>query len=130
LGIGVGAWLFTMIVVMPLTGAGFFATGLLVTALLTNAGYLLLFLAYTTVLILGRLLVQREPIERRQLTAERRALLAGLTGTVVALVTARFVGREGGLVGSTLPLAVAPETPTSATAVPPGPTSGAQPTLA
>src|SRR5438105_8697268 len=33
LGLGVGLWLVTMVLVMPVTGAGFFATGLLISPL-------------------------------------------------------------------------------------------------
>ena len=49
--------------------------------------------------------------------AERRALIVGMVGTVVAGATARVVGRDGGLVGSVLPLA-SPPTPLPATPAP------------
>ena len=38
LGLGVGMWLIAMAIVMPITGAGFFATGLLIAPALVNAG--------------------------------------------------------------------------------------------
>src|SRR5207245_2709671 len=43
--------------------------------------------------------------------AERRALLAGILGTLAAGGIAGYIGREGGLAGSSLPLA-APPNPT------------------
>lgn len=109
LGLGLGMWAVAMGIVMPVTGAGFFASGLLISPVLTNVGYLLMFLAYGCGLIGGRLLVSpRGPEQRATIMAERRALLAGVVGTLVAGGVARFIGREGGLVGSTLPLASAP----------------------
>lgn len=116
LGLGVGLWLLTMIVVMPVTGAGAFATGLLVAPLLTDSGYLLVFLGYATLLVAGGLILdrtRRAPPRRPMLLHERRALLAGLLGAIVAAGIATVVGRQGGLVASSLPLAVA-RTPTPA----------------
>ncbi len=113
LGLGLLLWLFAMGVVQPITGGGFFGLGLLISPLLVNAAYLLVFMAYASVLVAGRLLVHRAPGERRLLGGERRALLTGLAGSVAALGVARFVGRDGGIVTSTLPLAQArPRTPT------------------
>src|SRR5438067_8369187 len=51
--VGFACWLFTMAIVMPVTGAGLFATGLLATPVLTDAAYLLVFGAYSAVLALG-----------------------------------------------------------------------------
>jgi DMSO/TMAO reductase YedYZ molybdopterin-dependent catalytic subunit len=117
--LGLVLWLLTMALVMPLTGAGFFATGLLLSAQLVNAGYLAVFLGYSSVLILGRLFVARGPTERAQVSGERRALLEGVGGTLVALGVTRAVGRDGGGVVSTLPLALPP------TPRPPSPTPAA-----
>ncbi|MBV9581038.1 MAG: molybdopterin-dependent oxidoreductase [Chloroflexi bacterium] len=118
LGLGVGLWLLTMVVVMPVTGAGLFATGLLVAPTLTDSGYLLVFLAYATVLVLGQLVLSRVPhAEPEPISAERRALIVGLAGAAIAGGVATLVGRQGGLVASSLPLAVA-STPTPAAAVP------------
>jgi DMSO/TMAO reductase YedYZ molybdopterin-dependent catalytic subunit len=112
LGMGLALWGVAMGVVMPVTGAGFLARGLLISPLLTNAGYLLMFLGYGCVLVGGRLLLSRRGFaQRRTIMAERRALLAGLVGTVMAGGVARLVGRDGGLVVSTLPLASAPTLP-------------------
>jgi DMSO/TMAO reductase YedYZ molybdopterin-dependent catalytic subunit len=49
--------------------------------------------------------------QRAKMLAERRALLVGLIGTVLAGGLARFVGRDGGLAASTLPLAAPPTRP-------------------
>jgi DMSO/TMAO reductase YedYZ molybdopterin-dependent catalytic subunit len=119
LGLGVGLWLFAMVVVMPVTGAGFFATSLLISPLLTSVGYLTVFLSFACVLIFGRLLVSRNVEHHPALNSERRALLAGLVGTIVAGGVARLIGQGGGQVGSALPLAAAP-TPAQAP-TPPAP---------
>jgi DMSO/TMAO reductase YedYZ molybdopterin-dependent catalytic subunit len=57
LAIGVGLWLFTMVVVMPLTSAGFFATSLLEGSRSTILGYLGVGLVYAGVLTLVRVFV-------------------------------------------------------------------------
>jgi DMSO/TMAO reductase YedYZ molybdopterin-dependent catalytic subunit len=109
LGLGMGLWLITMVVVMPVTGAGLFATGLLVAPALTDSGYLLIFLAYATVLVAGGLVLDRpRRVATGQVMRERRVLLAGLFGTVAAGGIATLVGRQGGLVASSLPAAVLP----------------------
>ncbi|HEV7666818.1 MAG TPA: hypothetical protein VGQ62_25010, partial [Chloroflexota bacterium] len=59
LGLGLGLWLVAMAIVMPVTGAGFFATGLLISPLLTGAAYLLVFLGYASILASARLLSRR-----------------------------------------------------------------------
>jgi DMSO/TMAO reductase YedYZ molybdopterin-dependent catalytic subunit len=106
--LGVAMWLFAMAIVMPVTGAGFFASSLLISPLLTSAGYLVVFLGYACVLIGGRLLRGRDVRLHPKMMAERRALLAGAVGTLVAGGLASLIGKEGGLVASTLPLATAP----------------------
>jgi DMSO/TMAO reductase YedYZ molybdopterin-dependent catalytic subunit len=123
LGLGVGMWLVAMGLIMPLTGAGFFGRRLLISPLLTSAGYLLVFLAYASVLMGGRLLTHRG-VHRQPTIMERRALLVGLISTLAAGLAATFVGREGGLVASPLPLASVP-TRQPATPTPPPTTSGA-----
>ncbi|MBV9582777.1 MAG: molybdopterin-dependent oxidoreductase [Chloroflexi bacterium] len=143
LGVGCVLWLVAMVVVMPLTGAGLFARGLFTSPLLTDAAYVCVFGGYAAVLAIGTgLLTWLDPgrYEAPEETAilERRSLLAGLGGTVVALVAfelARSTAGAGGgaAVQSSLPLAAAPtQPPTSnptatlpaATAAP----SGAPPT--
>jgi len=126
--------------VQPLTGGGFFATGLVLSPLLVNAGYLLVFLAYASVLVAAHLLLlEAEPIKRGQPGEDRRALLAGLAATLGALGVARVIGRDGGIVASNLPLASPPirapaplPTPDAATAAEPtsAPRPVATPTVA
>jgi DMSO/TMAO reductase YedYZ molybdopterin-dependent catalytic subunit len=111
-------WLLTMALVMPVTGAGFFATGLLIDPLLTNLAYLLVFLAYATVLVCARVLSFRTASVQALRIEERRALLGGLIATFAALGAARIVGRNGGLVASSLPPALAPTAAPTPTAVP------------
>ena len=119
LGLGGAMWLATMAVVMPVTGAGFFAQRLLIAPLLTSSAYLLVFLGYASLLVLGRALARRGREPRPVVRAERRALVVGLVSTVVAGLTARIVGHDGGLAASALPLAVAPTTaPNTPTAAP------------
>jgi DMSO/TMAO reductase YedYZ molybdopterin-dependent catalytic subunit len=97
---------------MPVTGAGFFATALLLNPVLTDAGYLLVFLAYAAVLVAGRVLALRstEP-EGSGILYERRALLTAIIGAVLAGGISAVVGRNGGVVASSLPLAAAPTPP-------------------
>jgi DMSO/TMAO reductase YedYZ molybdopterin-dependent catalytic subunit len=107
LGLGIGLWLATMVIVMPITGAGFFATRLLISPLLTDAGYLLVFLGYSSALVAGRLGLLERP-DSKTVVVERRALLLGLIATLAAGGAAKLASRNGGLVVSTLPIAVAP----------------------
>src|SRR5205814_9699860 len=55
LAVGIGLWLAAMAAIMPITGAGFFATGLFQNPVLLNAIYLGIGLAYASVLLLVRL---------------------------------------------------------------------------
>jgi DMSO/TMAO reductase YedYZ molybdopterin-dependent catalytic subunit len=119
IALGVGLWLFTMVVVMPVTGAGFFATALLLNPVLTDAGYLLVFLGYAALLVLARVVSVRP--KPRAFAYERRALIASVGGALVAGVVASVVGRNGGAVASSLPLAAAP------TALPPTPAPQTRP---
>ena len=52
LGLGIGLWLFTMLVIMPLTSAGFFAVDLLAAKRANIGGYLAVGLVYAAVLSL------------------------------------------------------------------------------
>ena len=130
--LGIAMWLFTMAGIMPLTGAGFFANGLLVAPLLTSAAYLLVFLGYASMLIAARLVWFARGSEQQPVMADRRALIAGVIGTLVAGGVASIVGRQGGLVISTLPLAAAPTPPAAAPVqtAPPQPTTTALQTAA
>jgi DMSO/TMAO reductase YedYZ molybdopterin-dependent catalytic subunit len=115
--VGFGVWLFAMVVVMPLTGAGLFATGLLTSPLLTDAAYLFVFGSYSAVLVLGAGLSNRLAGERyaqpmHTVSLERRSLLAGLTGMVATIAgfgVARVAATaSNGALQSSLPLAAAP----------------------
>jgi DMSO/TMAO reductase YedYZ molybdopterin-dependent catalytic subunit len=108
LGVGWVLWLLTMVVVMPITGAGVFAKNLTLAPALVDAAFLFMFLAYASVLIGGRLLLRRSPVERARVGSERRALFAAVFGSVGALLLARFVGRDGSVITSNLPLALPP----------------------
>ena len=123
LGVGVTLWLLTMLVLMPVTGAGLFATALPLSPSLTDAGYLLVFLAYACVLQLATL----RPPAHEQVMQDRRALLAGLTGVVLSGGLAAFAGRDGGIASSSLPLAAPATAPARATT--PLPAAAAQPTV-
>lgn len=105
--LGIALWLLAMAVVMPITGAGFFATDLLISPVLTNAAYLLVFLAYATILIIGRNFSTHRESDG-PVMVERRALLTALIGTFAAGGVAVLAGRNGGVVASSLPVAVAP----------------------
>lgn len=123
LGLGLGLWLVAMGVVMPVTGGGLFGTGLPLSPALTNAVYGLVFLGYASVLQIGAMWARRaRPLPPRGLPAsgqpaalpfgpDRRALLASVLGAMFAYGVARFAGREGGLVASSLPLASLPSVP-------------------
>jgi DMSO/TMAO reductase YedYZ molybdopterin-dependent catalytic subunit len=135
--VGIGLWLFAMVVVMPVTGAGLFAIGLFVSPVLTDASYLFVFGGYSVVLALGTALVYRsdraapgQPHGSANL--QRRTVLGGLAGlvaTVAAYGAARAAAGSGGVVQSSLPLASPPTsipTPTeAATATPAAGISGA-----
>jgi len=95
-GMGVGLWLFTMVVIMPLTSAGFFATALLEGTRATVGGYLGVGLTYAAALTLVR--VYLLPSGRRDdirlpggldLPARRWAL--SLVGGSVAVLAISYV---------------------------------------
>jgi DMSO/TMAO reductase YedYZ molybdopterin-dependent catalytic subunit len=125
--VGLGLWLLAMLVVMPLTGAGPFASALLVNPLLTAAAYFVIFGAYGVVLALGTGLVTwldpgRYAAPERTASLERRSLLAGLGGTLASILVfgfARSAASSGAaVVQSSLPLAAAPTRPPVAAAAP------------
>jgi DMSO/TMAO reductase YedYZ molybdopterin-dependent catalytic subunit len=90
LGIGLGLWLFTMLVIMPLTSAGFFAMGLLEGQRVTVLGYFGVALVYAAVLSLARvfLLTPGSAASRRWALALMGGSVAALAGTF--LVDALF----------------------------------------
>ena len=111
-------WLFAMAVVMPVTGAGFFATGLLQDVLLTNLSYLGIAFAYATVLLLVRVpLVAGSPKSGATASSAndsvaRRAFVGGVLGTGVTYALTALTGRTAGTINSDLPLATIPRPPT------------------
>jgi DMSO/TMAO reductase YedYZ molybdopterin-dependent catalytic subunit len=96
LGIGLGLWLFTMVVIMPLTSAGFFAAALLEGKRATISGYLGVGLVYAAALTLARVYVlpsgAREAVRLPgglDLPARRWAL--SLVGGSVAVLGTSYV---------------------------------------
>jgi DMSO/TMAO reductase YedYZ molybdopterin-dependent catalytic subunit len=120
IALGGALWLVTMLVALPLTGAGLFGTALLSSPLLIDAAFACVFATYGTVLAFGTLLLNWQPGAQRVGVAsvERRSLLAGLGGTLAALA-AFGVARSAASspAQSSLPLAAAP-TPVLPTAMP------------
>jgi DMSO/TMAO reductase YedYZ molybdopterin-dependent catalytic subunit len=96
LGIGVGLWMFTMVVIMPLTSAGLFATALLDGTRATIGGYLAVGLMYGAVLTLVRVYLLPSAAGDdiwlpggRDLPGRRWAL--SLVGSSVAVVAISYV---------------------------------------
>jgi DMSO/TMAO reductase YedYZ molybdopterin-dependent catalytic subunit len=120
--LGVSLWLVTMLVILPLTGAGAFGSTLLAPPALTDAAFGCMFGAYAAVLAFGTSLSSRPGRQGAATTMpERRSLLAGLGGVVVSVLAfgiARSAAGAGGGVQSSLPLAVAP-TPSAVAPTPP-----------
>ena len=129
IGLGFGLWLLAMLGVMPLTGAGAFATELLVSPLLTAGAYLGVFAVYGGVLALGSSALAAADTGESSVSShrvERRNVLAGIGGLVVGFVAfgvARSAAGAGGAVQSSLPLAAAPTPIPTPTARPAGPTA-------
>jgi DMSO/TMAO reductase YedYZ molybdopterin-dependent catalytic subunit len=141
-----GLWLFAMAVVMPVTGAGFFANELFQDVGLTNASYAGLALAYAAVLMAGRAVLVK-PAEAPWAVGEggltRRAFVGTLAGTGLAYSLTLWLGRASGAAGSSLPVASvadlvvptetprpAPPTPTIAPAAPVATPAAGQPAAA
>ncbi len=133
----IGLWLFAMGVVMPVTGAGFFASSLLRDVMLTNLSYASVAFTYGTVLLLARLSLQNRarlalPAESKPSywqgrTLTRHSFIVGLVGMVASYGLTIVFGRQAGAVQSSLPLADISdlELPTP----PPIPTQPAAPTV-
>jgi DMSO/TMAO reductase YedYZ molybdopterin-dependent catalytic subunit len=98
LAIGLGLWLFTMIVIMPLTSAGIFALGLLEGRRSTVLGYLGVGLVYAAVLTLVRVFVLASRMESRAVVE-----LPGELGLLPARRWAlSLMGGSAGVLGITL----------------------------
>ena len=107
LALGPLLWLFAMVVVMFVTGAGLFATYLREDAVLINAVYLGIGLAYASLLLLGRLLAllpATAPDTVGAQLADRRAFIVGLGSTAAAYALTAWFGRTAEAPSSTLPL--------------------------
>ncbi|MBV9170380.1 MAG: molybdopterin-dependent oxidoreductase [Chloroflexi bacterium] len=135
---GFGLWLFTMLVIMPLTGAGPFATGLLSNPVLTNSAYLVVFAAFAAVTALFAAALdlagsRRQGAAGAAINRDRRSVLAGLAAACAALVAygaGRATSAGGAAVQSSLPLAAAPTSLPAPTATPLPPRAGSGVTLA
>ena len=135
----IGLWLFAMGVVMPVTGAGFFASSLLRDVMLTNLSYASVAFTYGTVLLLARLSLQNRarlalPAESKPSywqgrTLTRHSFIVGLVGMVASYGLTIGFGRQAGAVQSSLPLADISdlELPTPAPIPTQPPTSTAEP---
>lgn len=87
--IGPAAWLVIMLVIMPLTSAGVFASALVEGATATTLGYLAISLSYGLVLMLAHMWIHLERVPGTvQIVprTERRALLVVLGGTALGYV--------------------------------------------
>jgi hypothetical protein len=124
---GGALWLLAMVVVMPLTSGGLFATGLPQDALLVNAAFAAIALVYVLVLLGARAVAlgSAAPMSR-----ERRALLVG-AGSTAASFVALWLLRERMGGRSDLPLATidepGPATPVAAGAAAGGTVATEQP---
>jgi hypothetical protein len=85
-GLGAALWLLTMAVIMPLTGAGFFATGLVRGTGAAVGGYLAVALAYACTLATASALVEAAGGSRARRAASGRSalILAGAAAAVSA----------------------------------------------
>ena len=111
----VGLWLLAMAVVMPVTGAGFFASALLRDVMLTNLSYAGVAFTYGMVLLLARLsLLNRAKSELQAesrlaylpgRTLTRQSFIVALVGMVASYGLTVGFGRQAGAVQSSLPLA-------------------------
>ena len=134
LGLALALFVLAMAGIMPLTGAGFFATSLFQHPALVNGVYLGMALAYATVLLLG------QTIEGALGTAaaagdgltRRYALITSAVGMIGAYALAiRQSATGGGTVTSDLPLAQLPaELTQPPTPPPPAPTPTQHPGMA
>jgi DMSO/TMAO reductase YedYZ molybdopterin-dependent catalytic subunit len=92
--LGVGVWLLIMLLIMPLTSAGLFASALVEGASAAVLGYLAISLSYAAVLILGALWMRFDEVPenlgelhgayREIPLSERRTLLVMLGGSAAA----------------------------------------------
>lgn len=139
LAVGVALWLLAMVAIMPLTGGGLFGTALFQNAILINALFLAMALAYAAVLALTRAAESAAfPVPPPPTTGDdagletRRTILSALVATAASLAAVLIAGRSGGVKTSSLPLATipppaSPAAPPLATAATPQPETAAVP---
>ncbi len=111
LGLGLLFYLVVMAVVLPITGAGFFATGLVQSPLLVNACYLAVSLLYGSVLMAFKLREAAGAAGPAGVGAPqtRRAFVVGLAGTAGTVAISAVFGRDPTAVRSSLPRAEVPQ---------------------
>lgn len=121
--LGPALYLFAMAVIMPVTGAGLFASELFQDPWLVNACYLGIAFSYASLLLLGKsLLGGRASGATRALRPPpglgmaRRAFIAGLAPAIGSYVAIFWLGQRTGAAGSSVPLA---KVPSLASAAPP-----------
>jgi DMSO/TMAO reductase YedYZ molybdopterin-dependent catalytic subunit len=96
LGLGLGLWLLVMLVIMPITSAGVFATELIGGAWNVVLGYLSVFLAYVSGLMAPGVVQCLHARGQRGLDCRsRRLAVLGLGGTVATLVAVYLVPLVG-----------------------------------
>ncbi len=136
LGLALALFVVAMAGIMPLTGAGFFASDLFQHPMLVNGVYLGMALAYATVLLLGQTI---ESILGGAAAAgdgltRRYALITSAVGVIGAYALAiRQSATGGGTVTSDLPLAQLPtefSQPPTPASPPPAPTPTQHPGMA
>ncbi len=136
LGLALALFVVAMAGIMPLTGAGFFATDLFQHPALVNGVYLGMALAYATVLLLGQTIesVLGGAAAAGDGLTRRSTLIASAVGMIGAYALAiRQSATGGGTVTSDLPLAQLPAEltqPTPPPAPPPAPTPTQHPGMA
>jgi DMSO/TMAO reductase YedYZ molybdopterin-dependent catalytic subunit len=131
--LGPALWLLAMGGIMPLTGAGPFASGLFQNVYLVNASYFGVALAYATVLLLAaRFRVSgsalrgapegvRPAAPGSEEASGRRSLLVGLGGLAASYLAVIWFARQAPTAGSSLPLAKV-QPPATASPAPAGST--------
>lgn len=136
LGLALALFVVAMAGIMPLTGAGFFASDLFQHPMLVNGVYLGMALAYATVLLLGQTIesiLGGDAAAGDSLT-RRYALITSAVGMVGAYALAiRQSATGGGTVTSDLPLAQLPtefSQPPTPAPPPPAPTPTQHPGMA
>lgn len=108
LAVGLALWLFVMVVILPVTEAGPFASALIEGAGVAMMGYLTVALTYAGALAVARaILVERAITDSQRRAASRRSALIGMGGALTALAATFLVRRWAPR--SDLPIALVPD---------------------